>query len=332
MGIINPTSETVNGTALSIIKSGKVSGTAYITSTLDNQKSITSLNISVKPSIDSTTPSNNSRINWKTSSIKINLSEPVEPGNGFGEITLTGPSGKVKTSQNILNNILTIYASSDLADGTYKIYIPFNGLKDFNNNVLKQSFYSYFTVDNRKPTVSIYHNGGFYNATKTVYLKIDEPGIIYYTLDNSRPTKTSSKYINPLKISKTTILKYLAFDTSGNQSNTGTVTYIIDRNPPRIVATSPNRFQRDVSTVSTVKIYFNENIKPGINFGQIKIKNLNTGRYVSVSKTINGNMLTIKNLKTKATWYTLILPEGSVVDKAGNKLKQNYLLEFRTRN
>lgn len=50
---------------------------------------------------------------------------------------------------------------------------------------------------------------------------------VYYTTDKSQPTKDSPKYEEPLVVSKTTTLKSVAIDKSGNTSSVKEVTYTI---------------------------------------------------------------------------------------------------------
>jgi hypothetical protein len=53
----------------------------------------------------------------------------------------------------------------------------------------------------------------------------DEPATIYFTIDGSEPTISSSIYSGAQTITNTTTLKAFAIDTAGNKSATQTVTY-----------------------------------------------------------------------------------------------------------
>ena len=75
-------------------------------------------------------------------------------------------------------------------------------------------------------------NSGLYNTYQTVNLAMNVPGTIYYTLDGSDPTTSSSIYINPININTNTVLKYLAVDTTGDQSPVYIETYTIDTISP----------------------------------------------------------------------------------------------------
>lgn len=87
------------------------------------------------------------------------------------------------------------------------------------------------TPDTTTPTLTI-TAGGTFTGTKTVTMSINETATVYYTLDGSTPTTSSTVYSTPLSISATTTLKAFAKDTAGNQSAVQTVTYTLDSTPP----------------------------------------------------------------------------------------------------
>lgn len=329
LGTIQSQINTLNGICRTTLKSGTVSGTAILSSILDSQELNTTIKVNCKPKVISQTPANNSKIKGTIKKISIQLSEAVQAGTGYSSISLKGPSGNVPITTNISNNTLTITGMSYFTDGNYKLYLPFNSLMDVENNCMNQSYYMNFTVDSIAPKITVAPGSGSYNNTKTVYIKINETGTIYYTLDNSTPTKFSHKYSAPLKISKTTVLRYLAVDSAGNTS-TGKATYIIDRNPPTIKATRPTMMKTKVSTRSNVEIYFNEAIFQGLNFNNIQVINIGTGKTVSTHKTLKGNLLILKNTKIGHTWYRITIPRGSVKDYVGNQFKSDYVLRFKT--
>jgi hypothetical protein len=188
-----------------------------------------------------------------------------------------------------------------------------------------------YNIDMVLPTVNASILGGFYNTTKNVNLTMSEPGTIYYTLNGTTPTISSNKYTSPLTISSTTILKYLAVDLAGNKSPIYSQNYTIDKTAPKVSSTTPKSGATGISKTAIITIKFNENIKNSTYFNTITIKNLTTGKYISLTKAINGNTLTIKtSTKTANTWYLVTIPKGAIKDYAGNNLAANYTFKFKT--
>lgn len=69
---------------------------------------------------------------------------------------------------------------------------------------------------------------GVYNKAQSITLSSATPKVtIYYTLDGKEPTAKSTKYSGPINISKNSILKAVAIDSSGNVSNKLISEYII---------------------------------------------------------------------------------------------------------
>ena len=115
-------------------------------------------------------------------------------------------------------------------------------------------------------------NGGIYNTNQIIILSLientDNNGTIYYTLDGSTPTNTSSEYNNPITITKNTILKYMAVDTAGYSSQIYTQTYTIDKIPPTVVSTNPTNNSKNIPLKSSITIKFSENIIAGANYSK----------------------------------------------------------------
>jgi uncharacterized repeat protein (TIGR01451 family) len=125
------------------------------------------------------------------------------------------------------------------------------------------------TINTIPPTVNANPTGGLYNTTKTVTLKMSEPGTIYYTTNGTTPTVKSSKYSTPITITSTTILKYLAVNLAGNKSPVYSQTYTIDKVPPKVSSTSPVNKASGVSLTSPITIKFTENITAGTTYSKI---------------------------------------------------------------
>ncbi len=195
----------------------------------------------------------------------------------------------------------------------------------------KSSIYTqiYRVSDKTNPTVKSSLPSGYYNSSKSVTLKISEPGNIYYTINGSTPTTSSTKYTSSLKITKTTTLKYFARDSVGRKSSIYTMKYVIDKTAPQISSTT---LVNGTTKTATIKVNFNEKIKTSTYWSNIKVKNLTTGTYSTITKSISSNNLYIKTTSTRSakTWYQVIIPAKAVKDYAGNNLNTVYTYKFKT--
>lgn len=87
--------------------------------------------------------------------------------------------------------------------------------------------------ENIPPVTTASVLAGIYNVNKIVSLTANEVGAkIYYTLDGSTPTTSSSLYSSALTISESTDLKFFAVDAAGNVEVTQTISYTIDKIAP----------------------------------------------------------------------------------------------------
>jgi len=102
---------------------------------------------------------------------------------------------------------------------------------------------------------------------------------------------------------------------------------------PKITSTNPAKDALGVPLTSAVTITFSKNIKSSANFSGIYIKNLTTGKKVSLaSKTISGNTLTLKmaSSRIKNNVYQVYIPAGAVKDGSGDNLVLTYSYSFST--
>jgi hypothetical protein len=101
--------------------------------------------------------------------------------------------------------------------------------------VASENAWYYWTTatDTTAPTLTI-TTGGVFSGTKSVMMSTNETATIYYTLDGSTPTTTSSVYSSALSITATTTLKAFAKDTAGNSSTVQSVTYTLDNTAPTV--------------------------------------------------------------------------------------------------
>jgi len=81
--------------------------------------------------------------------------------------------------------------------------------------------------------------GGVYNETKNVSLSAEANATIYYTIDSTDPTTSSTVYTSPISISATVTLRAIAVDAAGNVSTIMVEVYTIDTTPPAAPVASP---------------------------------------------------------------------------------------------
>ncbi|WP_321421178.1 DUF3344 domain-containing protein [uncultured Methanobacterium sp.] len=127
--------------------------------------------------------------------------------------------------------------------GTYTVKLVVSNKKG-NNSMIKTD---YITVtitpnDTESPTVTASPISGNFNSIVTVTLtaidNFDKRPVIYYTTDGTDPTTESRKYTGNITLVKSTILKFIAADKSGNISPVQTETYnVTDTYPPNATAT-----------------------------------------------------------------------------------------------
>lgn len=189
------------------------------------------------------------------------------------------------------------------------------------------------TTSNTTPTTaSASPKGGLYNTDKTITLSMNKAGNIYYTTNGTTPTSTSTRYTGPIKLTSTTTLKFIAVDSVDNKSPVYTETYTIDKIAPKVASTNPKNGATGFSTTAVIAVRFSENIKTGVNWSKIYLKNVKTGKTIAITKSISGNMLYIKmNLKRYSYYqYQVYIPASAVKDSAGNNLAAGYTLKFKT--
>jgi hypothetical protein len=113
-----------------------------------------------------------------------------------------------------------------------------------NQSTISSESYILEIIDITPPTVSANPKGGTYRSEQSISLSASELAVIYYTLDGTDPTTTSSIYSEPITISSSKTLKFMAVDTAENQSTVFTETYTIDLDTPAVIA------DKDALTIS----------------------------------------------------------------------------------
>ena len=117
-----------------------------------------------------------------------------------------------------------------------------------------------------------------------------------------------------------------------NENNNKFAIPIILDTPFKILSTTPIKQMNGVSKTSAIIIKFSEKILKSTDYNNITIKNLNTGKTVTISKSISGTTLNIKTIATRKanTWYLVTIPAKAFKDYLGNNLQANYTFKFKT--
>lgn len=101
---------------------------------------------------------------------------------------------------------------------------------------------------------------------------------------------------------------------------------------PKISSTIPTNLKTAVSRTPTIFVKFTEPIKASTYYNFIKLKNLSTGTYKTLSKTISSGTLTVRSTtKLNAhTVYQVTIPAKAVRDMSNNNLASVYSFKFIT--
>lgn len=108
-----------------------------------------------------------------------------------------------------------------------------------NSSSVQSATFTINATDTTAPTVTISPTPGAFTSGQSVTLSANEASTIYYTLDGSTPTTSSTVYSGAISVSATTTIKYFAKDTAGNSSTVQTATYTIniaDTTAPTVTA------------------------------------------------------------------------------------------------
>ncbi|MCE5213663.1 MAG: Ig-like domain-containing protein [Methanobacterium sp.] len=337
---------------------------------LSNFNGGVSTNDITPPSITKSNPVNNTTGVSLTSPITITFSENISSEINYAGIYIKNlNTGKLVSiaSKTISGNILTInQTSSRLYNNSYQVYIPAGAIKDINGNILIDPYTFQFTTVTQTDTVppTVTTSSPANNATG---ISLTSPITINFSENIAAGTNYSGIYVkntasganvsitktisgNTLTITQTNSRLYNTTyqvyipagaikDSAGNILTTvysykfTTIPQTTDTTPPTITKTNPTNNATGFSLTSPITINFSENIKAGPNYTGIYIKNLTTGKIVSIaSKTISGNTLTLKMTSSRLSknTYKVYLPAGAVTDAAGNSLTDYYTFQFKT--
>ncbi|AEG19374.1 Ig-like domain-containing protein [Methanobacterium paludis] len=283
--------------------------------------------------------------NTPNKSITVNFSEPVELGTGW--IELLDSTGKaVSFTKSINGSVLTIKPTVGLVNGAkYRLLLHTGSITDLSGNNVAGYVYS-FTVDGTAPTVKIVDpannavNVAVSKVIKVTFSEAIQNGTGWIELLNSTGKAVSfTKSINGnvLSITPTNALvkgtKYILLlhtgcvtDLTGNNLKGYVSRFTTDSTAPTVKTVDPANNAVNVAANKVIKVTFSEAIQNGN--GSIELLD-STGKAVSFTKSISGNVLTITpdNALVKGTKYMLLLHTGSVTDLAGNNLK-GYVSRF----
>jgi predicted outer membrane repeat protein len=311
LGTLNPISTTfTNGMASAIFKSNSA-GFAIINAIVDGATFPCTITVNSPPTVTAT-PQGGFYNTPRTVTLTTNhMGNIYYTTNG----TYPDPSSQVYTGPITITSTTTLkYLAIDIDGNISPIYTET------------------YIIDTKHPTASATPKGGLYNSSKVVKITMSEAGKIYYTLNGTTPTSKDILYTKPITITSTTILKYMAMDLAGNQSPIYSQLYTVDKTAPKVSSTNPKNNKSNVSRTSNVVIKFTKNIKSSTNYSKITLKNLKTGKKVTVKLSIKNNTLTIKPNRALSakTSYQLTIPKTAVKDYAGNNLLANYILKYKT--
>lgn len=98
---------------------------------------------------------------------------------------------------------------------------------------------SEYIIDTVPPEAVPRPPAGKYSGRIRVKIESSEPADIFYTVDGSTPSGSSSPYRGPITINSNTTLSYFAVDKVGNRSAPQSQRYILDSSPPKTRAEPP---------------------------------------------------------------------------------------------
>jgi parallel beta-helix repeat protein len=152
----------------------------------------------------------------------------------------TSPQGHIPDNipVNFATNLGTItntaYTRNGKASATFNCGTSTSGTATITTTLDKQSSQNNITIDILPLKITANLPGGVYNSTQVVTLTANDDfgfnSTIYYTLDGSTPTTSSTRYTSPINIVNpgSTVLKFMAVDNAGNEAAVQTVNYILN--------------------------------------------------------------------------------------------------------
>ena len=144
---------------------------------------------------------------------------------------------------------------------------------------------------------------------------MNEAGNIYYTLNGTTPTNTSTLYNGPITVSKNTTLRYIAIDKAGNTSSVYTQTYTIDKTLPAASASVKGGLY-NTNKVVTLKMSEAGKIYYTLNGSTPTSKSILYTKPITISSTTTLKYLAIDLANNKSATYI----QNYVIDKTAPKV------------
>lgn len=124
---------------------------------------------------------------------------------------------------------VTTYAFNNLTAGqTYYFQVAAYDTSNNQSACSSQVSKTIPAADVTAPVTTATPAGGTYTSAQTVTLNANESATIYYTMDGSVPTASSTVYAYPLSVSSSATVKYFAKDTAGNSEAVKTQIYTLN--------------------------------------------------------------------------------------------------------
>ena len=161
-------------------------------------------------------------MNWSGSNAVFNVYLFVDEGNGLVYKT----TAEAASGANAVGSISCDFATPINATRVVWVAIPTT-----NTKTLRINTYEIKGMEEEAPAIaapSFSVEAGTYHENQTVTLAAEDGAIIYYTLDGTTPTSSSTVYAQPIAIEQTTTLKAIAVK-GADVSRVATAIYTIEK-------------------------------------------------------------------------------------------------------
>ena len=350
MGKVNPINTTIqNNTARTLFIPNSL-GYALISAVVDNQ-TVSTLVQNKNPTLTNMTVASTNGYANHTVILTAVLTAADNSIIKEGNVTFTVDNAPSVTTP-VINGIATYTWTipSTWTVGTYKILANYFGTTNYsasnNTNNLNVLLLPLSVIKSDPVNNSV--NVGVNNSINITFSVPIKAGSMWIELKNSNGIVKSFKTTimgNMLSIKPSSILaagtNYIVIihsnsitDMEGNGFMGPYTTKFTTANiiTPKIISTTPSNQKTGFSRTEIITIKFNENIKEGTQWSKIQMKNLTTGKKVSITQQIKGNTLYIKMvfLRYAHNWYQITIPQAAIKDNNNHNLQANYKFKFET--